>query len=85
MYETGIHKYIHALIIPEIPVCDKPPVFHSAHLADLTTAFAIFCCGVFASILVYLGEYTYFRRKRVFSYFGKTKQRNSVLIGELNK
>lgn len=70
MYETGIHKYIHALIVPEMPICDKPITFRSAHLADLMTAFAIFCCGVLGSVLVYLGEYAYFKRKRVFRYFG---------------
>lgn len=66
MYETGIHKYIHALIVPEMPACDKPSVFHSAHLVDLTTAFAIFFCGFLGSLLVYLGEFMYFKRNMIF-------------------
>lgn len=78
MYENGIHKYIHALIVPEMPVCDKPSVFRSAHLADLTTAFGIFCCGVLASFVVCLGEWAYFQRKRFFKCFQKKyTQRNS--------
>lgn len=73
MYENGIHKYIHALIVPEMPPCDKPSVFRSAHLADLTTAFGIFCCGVLGSCVVCLGEYVYFERHRVLKCFKKNE------------
>lgn len=66
MYETGIHKYIYALIVPVMPACDKSSIFRSARLVDLTTAFGIFCCGVFASFLIYLGEYAYCKRKNLF-------------------
>lgn len=69
MYETGIHKYIHALIVPEMPACDKPPVFRSAHLADLMTAFGIFFVGVLTSLIVFLGEQAYFKRKKIFRCF----------------
>lgn len=65
MYETGVNKYIEALLVPNLPKCYKKTQFRSAKLPDLMSAFLLLFIGVFLSIFLMIGECVWFKKQQI--------------------
>lgn len=73
MYETGVYKYIHSLILPPMPVCAKKSIFHSAGLSDLMTAFGILCFGIFMAIIIFISECLWKGKRKIYELLKKER------------
>ncbi|XP_074034073.1 glutamate receptor U1 [Leptinotarsa decemlineata] len=76
MYETGVYKYIHNHIHPDLPKCDKKKMYQSARLVDLTTAFVILILGHVGSVIFLIAECIWNRKRNIPRYF-RNKVSNS--------
>lgn len=79
MYETGVYKYVHSLILPPMPKCAKRSVFHSARLLDLMTAFGILCFGIFIAIIIFIGECLWKEKRKIYELLKKERVHQNVI------
>ncbi|XP_068911621.1 probable glutamate receptor isoform X2 [Tenebrio molitor] len=65
MYETGMYKYFHSLIISDLPKCEDRRIFRSAHLPDLSSAFGILIIGIQLSLIIAIAECLWKRKRKI--------------------
>lgn len=66
MYETGIYKYFHSMIVPSYTKCDERRIFRSARLPDLSSAFGVLIIGVKFSIIIVIAECLWKRKSSIY-------------------
>lgn len=71
MYETGIYKYIHNTINPNVIKCEHQKTYRTARLPDLSAAFALLLIGYIFGLLVVTLEYLWKTRAKLLQFLKK--------------